>query len=121
MYPQNTYAAERFALVIEAMSRVPGVSLPGQDDRSGRKFGANALKVDGKIFAMLVDDELVVKLPAQRVARLIESGEGSPYTAGKSKPMREWLTVHPASRVDWVAISEEAFEYVGRVVGGTND
>ncbi len=36
-----------------------------------RMFGSTALKVGGKVFAMLVKGKLVVKVPAGRVAALV--------------------------------------------------
>jgi hypothetical protein len=40
----------------------------------GRMFGSSGLKVGGKVFAMLVKDRLVVKLPEARVDELIGLG-----------------------------------------------
>jgi hypothetical protein len=77
-----------FADLCEDYAGTPGVSVP---DGGGRGFGSQALKIDGAIFAMISGDRLVVKLPARRVAELIESGRGQPFDAGKGTPMREWV------------------------------
>jgi hypothetical protein len=70
------------------------------------------LKVDGKIFAMLVRGELVLKLPGKRVDALIESGDGRRFDAGKGKPMREWFALSPASRKSWMTLAREAMAFV---------
>jgi hypothetical protein len=63
---------------------------------------------------MLVNDRLVVKLPAARVTELISSGDGVSFDAGKGKPMKEWvgLAVDDDSCRQLVA---EAMRFVGRV------
>ena len=43
---------QRFTELVDAFADAPGVSPPGRD--GGRGFGSSALKVDGRIFAMLV-------------------------------------------------------------------
>ncbi|MBO0830454.1 MAG: hypothetical protein J2P28_06445 [Actinobacteria bacterium] len=60
---------------------------------------------------MLVRGALVVKLPEARVAELIAAGEGTAFDANKGTPMREWLSVDPASRLDWVWLASEALEF----------
>jgi hypothetical protein len=77
-----------FTDLCEEYAATPGVSVP---DGAGRGFGSQALKIDGAIFAMISGGRLVVKLPARRVAELIESGSGQPFDAGKGKPMKEWV------------------------------
>ena len=42
----------------------------------------NSLKYKRKMFLMLNNERFIVKLPADRVAALIESGAGLPYDAG---------------------------------------
>ena len=68
---------------------VSGVTVP----EGGSGFGSNAIKINKSIFAMLVNDRLVVKLPAARVTELISSGDGMPFDAGKGKPMKEWVSL----------------------------
>ena len=79
----------------------------------GSGFGSSAIKINKSIFAMLVNDRLIVKLPAARVAELISSGRGLPFDAGKGKPMKEWV----ALSVDDDAcrrLVAEAMTFVGR-------
>ncbi|MHB8613171.1 MAG: hypothetical protein ACYDAL_12185 [Candidatus Dormibacteraceae bacterium] len=80
----------------------------------GNGFGSTGqLKVNGKIFAMLVRGKLVLKLPRNRVSALVESGEGEPFDAGKGRPMREWFALSSASRKPWLALAREAMRFVG--------
>jgi len=104
-------AEERFAEVVAALLDHPDVTPPSA---TGREFGSNALKVKGKIFAMLVRGDLVVKLPAARVATLIANGQGGPFDAGKGKPMQEWLTVPTESSLNWLDLAQEALRFVRR-------
>ena len=79
----------------------------------GGGFGsAGQLKVDGRIFAMLVRGRLVTKLPRGRVDELVQAGEGERFDAGKGKPMREWLVLSPTSKKQWPALAKEALEFV---------
>ena len=103
-------AAARFAALVDAFAGTPGVQLPGE--AGGRRFGADALKVDGSIFAMLVKGALVLKLPATRVAALVGDGDGTPFDSGRGAPMREWVAVTAPARD--LALAREALEFVGR-------
>jgi hypothetical protein len=98
-----------FESLCEEYASVSGVTVP----EGGSGFGSNAIKINKSIFAMLVNDRLVVKLPAARVAELIAARDGVPFDAGKGKPMKEWvgLTVDDAAARQLVA---EAMAFVGR-------
>ena len=81
----------------------------------GTGFGSSGqLKFDGRIFAMLVRRELVLKLPRARVDELVDGGEGARFDAGKGKPMREWFVLSPTSRKEWLPLAQEALNFVSR-------
>jgi TfoX/Sxy family transcriptional regulator of competence genes len=81
---------------------------------SGTGFGANeGLRVSGKIFAMLVRGELVVKLPRDRVDELIDAGAARRFDAGKGRPKREWASVPASASRRWRGLVEEARTFVG--------
>jgi hypothetical protein len=86
---------------------------PGVTCGEGSGFGSGALKIGGKIFAMLSSrTEFVVKLPRQRVDELISTGDGDRYDPGHGRLMKEWLAVRPSSTRDWESLAEEALEFV---------
>ena len=81
---------------------------------SGTGFGqSEGLRIGGKIFAMLVRDELVVKLPKERVDELVDSGIAVRFDAGKGRPMKEWASVAPSASRRWRALVQEARAFVG--------
>jgi TfoX/Sxy family transcriptional regulator of competence genes len=99
---------ERYDALIDSLSAEPGVTPPSE----GGKFGSAGLKVQGKIFAMLVRGDLVVKLPRQRVAELIAAGHGRPFDANKGRPMAEWFVAN--AECDWQQLAKEALSFVRR-------
>ncbi len=90
----------------------PGVTYTPTEPGSKRTFGTSALKVRNKIFAMLSGGTLVVKLSRQRVDELVDAGTGDRFDAGKGRPMKEWLAVHPTGKVAWPSLAREAKEFV---------
>jgi TfoX/Sxy family transcriptional regulator of competence genes len=80
----------------------------------GTGFGTNeGLRISGKIFAMLVRGELVVKLPKDRVDELVDAGIARRFDTGKGRPMREWASVPASASRRWKALVEEARVFVG--------
>ena len=77
-----------------------------------RTFGSTSLKANGKIFAMLVKDHLVVKLPRKRVEELVEAGVGDRFDPGHGRIQKEWLAVHSQDAGDWLALATDAETFV---------
>ncbi len=103
-------ATRSFSQIKEALAGRDGVTVG-----AGRGFGSGALKVDGRIFAMLSRDQLVLRLPASRVAELIATGSGGPFDAGKGRPMKEWVTLRGTAPA--FSLAEEALSFVRQSSG----
>lgn len=83
------------------------------DVESGTGFGGSpGVRVDGRIFAMLVRRRLVVKLPPGRYRALRETGEAEPLSIGK-RVMKEWIEVTAEDGALWRKLAAEACAYVG--------
>lgn len=96
----------RYTFVAEALARTRGVTRSQK-----RGFGQGALKVGGKVFAMLsAKGEYVVKLPAARVAALAAENVGRPFEV-RGKAMKEWLVV-TSPKADWISLAREALKFV---------
>jgi hypothetical protein len=105
-------SSQRYAAIVKALAgrRAVTQSEPGA---SSRGFGAAALKVDNRIFAMLASgDRFVVKLPRQRVDALVAAGEGTRFDPRRNgKLMKEWLVVLPGREASWLILAKEALEF----------
>jgi hypothetical protein len=87
------------------------VGEPGVTPPQGGGFGRSAVRFDGKIFVMFVRGQLVLKLPEGRVDELIAAGSGERFDANKGTPMREWLSLDPASDQPWLPLAHEALDF----------
>lgn len=101
---------DRFDSLVDKLVGTLGVTPPGAGP--GRGFGSTALRVHNKIFAMLVRGRLVVKLPKDRVDALVADGAGIRFDANKGTPMKEWLSLSPASEMAWLPLATEALDFV---------
>jgi len=111
MTTQDSKSVGKYADLVESFAGRPKVT----HITEGKGFGSSGqLKANGRIFAMLVRGELVLKLPRGRVDELVSGGEGTWFDAGKGKPMREWFVLSPRSKKRWLPLAEEAFEFVSR-------
>jgi len=104
---------DRFEELVAELIQIDDVSPPA----GGRRFGAHALRLRGRIFAMLVRGCLVVKLPKTRVDDLVAAGDGVRFDANKGTPMREWLTLDPGSGLSCSDLAREALAFAAKKGG----
>ena len=72
-------------------------------------MGYPCVRLAGRFLASYDDKagRLVVKLPRERVAELVESGQGDPF-APAGKVFREWVAIARVDRALWQAVLAEA-------------
>jgi len=98
---------DRYGDLVDEFIGADGVTPP----TGGSGFGRGALRYRGKIFAMFVRGQLVVKLPGPRVDELVAGGHGERFDANKSTPMKEWLSLDPGSALPWAPLAREALDF----------
>lgn len=91
--PAGPRPADTFAAVRERVLALH----PG--DEEGRMLHSTGLRTGGKFYAFASGADVIVKVPAARVAELVASGEGSPCETRPGRPMREWVQL-PVVDVD---------------------
>lgn len=79
-------------------------------------FGRDGLNVNGKFFAFLNHDQLVLKLPVATATALLAAGEALTADA-LSRTMRRWVSVPMPTTSDahhrWRQLMADAHAYVG--------
>src|SRR5260370_8276464 len=104
---------ESFAMIGEELRSLPDVTPQWDGPQPQKGLGALALKVQNKIFAMLVEGKLVVKLPKHRVEALIASGAGERFDPRHDgRLMKEWITVDPELEAGCLDRAREAVQFV---------
>ena len=98
---------ENYSAIVEVLLRSHGVS-----HAQGMFRSAGQLRVHNRIFAMLVNGNLVVKLPRERVDALVSAGDGLRFDPGHGRIMKEWVSVGPDSKADWMSLSHEALNFI---------
>jgi hypothetical protein len=85
-------------------------------DEEGVHIQEDGMYVHGRLFAFLLDDDLVVELPTARMADLELRGVAEPFSTPRH-PTRDWVRI--ADSQLWPELAGEAHEYVGEPqVGG---
>jgi hypothetical protein len=96
--------------VFERASRTLLDEHPG--DERGRMLRSPGLKTACLFYAFATDSDLVVKVPATRVAELIAAGVGRPCEPHRGRPMKQWVRLTPADTDTCTAYLKEARQFV---------
>lgn len=88
-----------FAPIVAAFAADPAVS----------RFGANSLRVNGKVFAMMVKGQFVVKLPGERGDELVRAKKGEYLDMG-GRLMKEWVATTKA-KAGWIDLARQAHRH----------
>jgi hypothetical protein len=88
--PKRNHSPVLLEAVRHGLREAPGV-------RERPMFGYPAFFAGTRMFACLYEDGIGLRLPAARVAALLESGEGRAFRPRGKPAMREWTHVVPGS------------------------
>lgn len=102
----TTPGEERFWQLAEPLLATAGVT-------RSTMMGYPCLRLDGAFFACCdrSTGDLVVKVAADRVDELVDSGRGQPF-APNGKRFREWVATPYAKRRSWSAHLDAALSFV---------
>jgi hypothetical protein len=95
-------------------------ALTRPDVATGTMMGFPCLRASGAFFASCDHrtGDLIVKLPRDRVAALIDTGAGTPF-APAGRTFREWVLIDDRDPDRWTALIDEAYAFVsGKPVSG---
>jgi hypothetical protein len=76
----------------------------------GSMFGSRGLRTGKKFFAVWWHEQLVLKLPPDRLQGLVAAGAATPFEPMDGRAMNGWVVVGPSP--DWPALVEEARAFV---------
>ena len=90
--------------------------LSDQKVSQSKMFGSPGLKISGKVFAFLMNGNLVLKLPEKQVDALVAVKEGKQFghifAPGNWRPMKQWVVVTSTDRTTWVKLAQNAKDFV---------
>jgi len=86
-------------------------------DEVGTMLQSPGLKTSGKFYGFAAGDDLVVKLPADRVVELIDAGDGLPCSPRPGAPMKEWVKIPEPDESTAMSFLMEARAFVALVNG----
>ncbi len=89
---------------------------------AGSWFGKHCLRVDGKVFAVLREGNLALKLPEEVRARAQQAYGARPFDPRDTgHPLKEWVQIPPQEFDTWVRFARLACAYVATAAQAEKD
>ena len=82
----------------------------GGEVTPGKMFGSEGLRTGRKFLAIWWHEQLVVKLPADRLQELVVAGDGRHFEPMEGRRMNGWILL--GNSVDWAPLVEQARAHV---------
>ena len=76
----------------------------------GSMFGSQGLRTGKKFFAVWWHEQLVLKLPPDRLQELVGAGSAQPFEPMEGRAMNGWVVVDRSA--DWPGLTDEARAFV---------
>jgi hypothetical protein len=73
-----------------------------------QRINSTSIKTNGKMFAWLKGERLVLKLPPARVEELVSQGQGELLDPGNGQLQKGWLVLKSTSLEEWLDRATEA-------------
>ena len=83
-----------------------------------KSFGSHAYYVEGKMFACVVGDTVIVKLPPTSLAHVMQRADTTPFKPGENRTMNGWAQIRRGdadSYRDDQPLFVEAYDYVAEL------
>jgi hypothetical protein len=77
-----------------------------------KMFGTTALCTHGKVFMFPWKESLVLKLPEERVNKLLASKSGELFDPGHGRKSKTWVAVFPSAKRQWPQLIAAARQFV---------
>jgi TfoX/Sxy family transcriptional regulator of competence genes len=101
-----------------SFERLAAIQSTRTDVARRRYFGRDGLTVNGKFFAFLDADRLLLKLPLAKRDALLAQGHAT-SAVSVSPSMTTWVAIPYASRAaDWDPLTDEARQFVAQSPAG---
>jgi hypothetical protein len=106
---RSASARDAFGHIADRLLREPGL-------QAGTGFSTDpGLRSFGRLFAMLRDDALVVRLPAGRADELVQAGIASRFYDSAGPRLKPWVAVPYTRPQAWTEPAREALSYAREV------
>ena len=101
------------AFSVEIQSELDGHLLPWPDVSARKMFGALVYMVDGKMFAIVHDQWLAIKVPQDHMAQLLEEPGARPFSSRQGIRFGDWVQLplpEPAQAAGYLGWLDRSYQ-----------